>query len=279
MLGNKKTREEYSMDQQKNQYQIKIELKSDAIFTNGEKQRNIVQSRALTDEDGFVYLHAKSLKGHLKKQAFWLLHKYDSVYQNTKEISEANKSHIKQRRDQFLSSIEVLFGLNDWEKQLFIPVDMNVKKHPTQGLIKLGHLQLPQRVRQYFSQLLNEEVSAQYVQLNKQELLEAQSNIRTYIQLDETGVVKDNQLASFHTVKRGLVFFADINIQPDPLNKFYNANDFNTYLDDLSLIVKSMRVIGAGVHRGTGNIQAELLLNGRSYCSPSLGSKQGEMTT
>lgn len=267
------------MNQQENQYQIKIELKSDAIFTNGEKQRNVVQSRALTDEDGFVYLHAKSLKGHLKKQAFWLLHKYDNVYQNVNEINETEKSYVKQRRDQFLTSIEVLFGLNGWEKKLFIPVDMKVQsEHPTQSLIKLGHLQLPQRVRQYFTQLFHDEASAQYVQLNKQELLEAQSNIRTYIQLEQTGVVKDNQLASFHTVKRGLVFFADIYIQPDPINKFYKANDFNAYLDDLSLIVKSMRVIGAGVHRGTGNIKAELLLNGQPYNSASLGSKQGEMT-
>lgn len=227
-------------------YVLEIRLLSDAIFRNGEKERNLVQSRAQTDEFGFVYYHAKSLKGQLKRQGLWLVQQYI-------EMGEAGRI----RAYALLDSLDKLFGINTWElKQAWKPqsvmqdyLTMKQQKDGLQGqgIMKLTHLQMPPMVKAYFRDLV---ASGEF---SVHDLIDAQTHIRTEIQLEER-VIKDKMLNTFHVVKRGLVFQSWLDFEEDP----------SAVLQDLLRIVSSLDRIGAGIHRGHGQVEAALWINGRN---------------
>lgn len=225
------------------EYIIEIKLRSETIFASGEKERNLVQSRALSDEYGFVYFHAKSLKGQMKRQALWLLRQY---------IAIGNGNY--DRAYEFLHSMDRLFGVNTWEveeawglKEFLRDYLSHVPGHRLQGqgIMKLSHLELPQQVKDYFADLIDSN------EFSSHDLITAQTHIRTEIQL-ENDVIKDKMLNSYQAVKKGLVFQSRLffDDHPGPL------------LPDLSRIIYSMERIGAGVHRGRGEIEARLLIDG-----------------
>lgn len=224
-------------------YTLKIKICSEAIFTGGEKESNLVQSKALTDENGFVYFHAKSLKGQLKRQGFWLLDQY--------------KNFADQKRaEEFLGSLIALFGINDEEINLHYPKYYNTyrsdKPFMEQGIMSLSNLELPEAIRNYFLNLLKEDEESGYYRLSYHELLEAQTNIRTGIQLED-GVIKNHMFNTYHTVKEGLVFYSKLSFTSKP----------DGYLPDLMRIIYSLDRIGAGIHRGRGQVEAKLLIDGK----------------
>ncbi|MRN53123.1 hypothetical protein [Paenibacillus monticola] len=215
-----------------NSYVIEICLRSEAIFGSGEKERNLVQSKALTDAEGFVYFHAKSLKGQLKRQAIWLQQQYDSF--------------DREQGVAFQGSIAALFGLNSWEldESIAEPYKKVLREH---GIMKFSHLELPASVREYFRAMLAEDRANGYIQLSQHDLIEAQTHIRTGIQCG-----KDKMLTTFHTVKKGLIFYSTLTFDEDPA----------VHLPALTRIVYSLNRIGANIHRGRGEVSARLLVNG-----------------
>ncbi|MBE1555403.1 RAMP superfamily CRISPR-associated protein [Sporosarcina limicola] len=227
-------------------YQIEIQLLSEAIFASGEKERNLAQSKVLTDQYGFVYFHAKSLKGQLKKQAFWLYKQYEHL--------------DPQHAATFLQSLAVLFGINKLEMKHYAP---KFKKHdfPTQGIMRLSNLELPESVRRYYIELLSKDRDAGYSHLSSHDLIEAQTELRTAIQLED-GVTKDQMFTTYQAVKKGLIFYSTITFVTDSINPKDDLNPIN-YIEDLLRILGSMTRIGAGVHRGRGKIEARLLQEGK----------------
>jgi hypothetical protein len=218
-------------------YQIQVRLQSEAIFASGEKERNLVHSKALTDPYGFVYFHAKSFKGQLKKQAFWLWKQYEKV--------------DSQRADSFLHSLITLFGINKLEIGAYgIGNRVGVKENSG---IALTNLELSEPLRNYFINLMVEEVEEGYIHFSASDLVEAQTNIRTQIEL-ENGTAKDNRLTTTQTVKEGLIFYSTVTFLDPPTEKL---------LADLKRIVNSFSRIGAGIHRGRGEVEARLLCNGK----------------
>lgn len=227
------------------EYILELRLLSETVFSSGEKERNLVQSRALTDRYGFVYFHAKSLKGQLKRQALWLVQQYIAM-------GEAGKIRAKA----FLDSMDILFGVNKWElEKAWTPQDfMHSYLHCKQevgglrgqGIMKLTHLELPQVVRDYFRNIVG---SAEF---SVHDLIAAQTHIRTEIQLEE-GVVKDRMLNTYQAVKKGLVFQSRLFFDEDP----------TSVLPDLLRILYSLDRVGAGIHRGRGEVEAKLLKNGK----------------
>lgn len=221
-----------------NTYKIEIEICSEAIFTAGEKERNIVQSRAQTDKYGFVYFHAKTLKGQLKRQAFWLLGQYSNI---DKSLS-----------DSFYDSIIKLFGINYVEAKIVNEkYELDIPKECQQaGLIRLSNLELDEKLRKYFIQLQKEDAENGYYRISPHDLIEAQTHIRTGIQLED-GVAKDKMLSTFHTVRKDLVFYSKVIFEEKPSDITIN---------DLARIVYSFRRIGAGIHRGRGEVKSRLFI-------------------
>ncbi|MFP7285687.1 hypothetical protein SFC15_05575 [Shouchella clausii] len=218
-------------------YQIQVRLQSEAIFASGEKERNLVHSKALTDPYGFVYFHAKSFKGQLKKQAFWLWKQYDKV--------------DSQRANSFLHSLVTLFGINKLEIDAY-GIGDRVGAKDNSG-IALTNLELAESIRNYFINLMVEEIEEGYIHFSASDLVEAQTNIRTQIEL-ENGTAKDKRLTTIQTVKEGLIFYSTVTFLEPPTENL---------LSDLKQIVNSLSRIGAGIHRGRGEVEACLLCNGK----------------
>ncbi|RAU94350.1 hypothetical protein [Paenibacillus sp. YN15] len=234
-------------DNRHSEYILELRLLSEAVFRNGEKERNLAQSRAQTDACGFVYFHAKSLKGQLKRQALWLVQQYVAMGEQGETRARA-----------FLDSMDTLFGVNVWElERAWEPRDfmrgyLKMKQQANglrgQGIMKLTHLELPPEVREYFRDMVTggEEFSIH-------DLIEAQTHIRTEIQL-EAGQAKEKMLNTYQAVKRGLVFQSRLFFEENPA----------AVLPDLLRIISSLDRIGAGVHRGRGQVEAKLLIDGKN---------------
>ncbi|UHA72129.1 hypothetical protein [Paenibacillus sp. 481] len=239
-------------------YKIEVRLDSEAIFSSGEKERNLVQTKVLADRHGFVYFHAKSFKGQLKRQAFWLLERYSEI---DKELEKS-----------FFSSIVVLFGINKEEIELFdieklASDDETFKGNYVQqqpGVLRFGHLELDEQVKRRFTALQSEDQATGYFRVTPHDLIEAQTHIRTGIQLQD-GIVKDRMLTTYHTVKQGLVFYSSLTFD----STIFKEEDGNKelHIENLQRIVSSFRRIGAGIHRGRGEVTARLLVDGQATCS------------
>ncbi len=219
-------------------HKIEVRIRSEAIFNSAEKEDNTVQNKVLSDGFGFVYFHAKSFKGQLKNQAMWLWKQYNAMDQ---VIARS-----------FFRSIVKLFGINQEEEKCCLGTTGIVGSE--QGIMKLSNLCLDARIRDWFLQMYDEDISKGYFRLSPQDLIEAQTHIRTSIQLDE-GVVQDKMMTTFHTVKEGLAFYSTL----------YFDEDRSDYLGDVYRIVHSIRRIGAGIHRGRGLVEARLLINGHNH--------------
>lgn len=231
-------------------YKIQVRICSEAIFSSGERERNLVQSRALTDRHGFVYFHAKTLKGQLKRQAFWLLEQY--------------KSFDAKQAESFFGSIVRLFGINNDELELYYP-ELKKAYHQQQGIMKLGHLELDERIRAYFYKLQLKDEQNRYYNISPHDLIKAQTHIRTGIQLED-GVVRDRMMTTYHTVRHGLIFYAKLSFDGDP----------SYDLENLQRIIYSFCRIGAGIHRGRGEIKACLLIDGKEAAFRKVLDEEGE---
>ncbi len=236
----------------KRDHKIEVQICSEAIFSSGEKERNLVQSRVLADRYGLVYLHAKTLKGQLKRQAFWLLRQYQSF--------------DDRRAETFLDSVIQLFGINSMELEMIKLKEVrNFSSSSHQGIMKLSPLELDKRLRNYFIALQEKDARDKYYRISPHDLIEAQTHIRTGIQLED-GRTKDKRLTTYHTVKEGLVFYSSLSFDTDPTD----------YLADLQRIVHSLERIGAGIHRGRGQVAACLLVDGEEATYVKCKDKGGE---
>lgn len=218
------------------EYKLEIFILSEAIFSSGEKEHNLVQTKVLADQDGFVYFHAKTLKGQLKRQAFWLLEQYKSFDEN--------------RAKEFFASVVKLFGINNTEINAYCPDSSKKDYHQQQGIMQLSNLELNETVRRYFNSLKLKKGKEGYCNISAHDLIEAQTNIRTGIQL-ENGVTKNKMMTTYHTVKEGLYFYGTLHF----------SENVEPYLQDLKRIIYSFKRMGAGIHRGRGEVEAKLYIN------------------
>lgn len=226
---------------------IRIKLLSEAIFDSGEQVANHVHSQALSDDYGCVYYHAKTLKGVLKRQAFWLYQVYRAMGREDAAMD-------------FIQAVADLFGFHEEEEKLYGIENVTWR----QGYMRLGNLQLPSSVRQQVHNWLtihanqDNTKSEPYIHFSPQDMLEAQTNVRTMIQMED-GLVKDRMFTSFHTVKQGLVFESVVEFDQYPAI---------SHVQHLARIVRSLERIGAGENRGYGRVDATLWINGKMIKHP-----------
>lgn len=224
-------------------FKIRIELFSEAIFTSGDGENNLVQTKAQTDEYGFVYLHAKTLKGQLKNHAIWLLKQYIHI-----DVDYAKK---------FYDALIYLFGISKKENKKileFYDSQYICDKQECQGALKISNLMLNKKIRDEYKLLYENDEKLDYFNMSPNDIIEAQTNVRTYIQL-ENGLAKEKMLNTFHTIKKGLVFYSDIS--------FICGDKPNQSDENLTLclyeVINSFRRLGAGIHSGRGEVKSSLI--------------------
>lgn len=250
---------------------IEVELKTETIFNSGESDSNIVQTKALTDADGFVYFHSKTLKGQLKDRAFWLYDRY----------SESKDGEEKAKK--MANAIAYLFGIEEQELISRYPNVKNSDKDPEsekfegfiksldydlyptfqkdplycEGHLKIGCLEFSQEFKEMFNQLKKAEdrTSEEYIRFSNDALIKAQTNIRTSISIGENGVTKDKFLGKYHTVRAGFKFESKLD--------FISGNDakvdVSKFEPELNMIVMALDRIGANTNRGRGKVSSRLI--------------------
>jgi CRISPR/Cas system CSM-associated protein Csm3 (group 7 of RAMP superfamily) len=212
-------------------YIIKITLESEAVFNSGEEDRNLVNEKVLSDEDGFVYLHAKTFKGILRQRGKWICDKLGGIY-------EEFDNNI----------IDRMFGTQGNP----ILDDDTEYIGSTTSILQIGNLELNDDIKEIFRLFNTSEDGIDY-KITPYELEQAQTNIRTKIKIGEKGVVQEHRTMAYHTVKKGLEFYSNVNLNIN------NAKERVKYELLLALIVNNIDKIGASVNRGRGQVKGELL--------------------
>jgi hypothetical protein len=64
-------------------------------------------------------------------------------------------------------------------------------------------------------------------------------------------VAKNKMLNTFHTVRKGLIFYSTVS---------FEEKSSDIMIKDLAKIVYSLRRIGAGIHRGRGEVNSRLFI-------------------
>lgn len=236
---------------------IQVTLKTEAIFNSGEADSNIVHSKALTDDNGFVYFHSKTLKGQLKDRAFWLYDRYS-------EASDGKDSAKK-----MANAIAYLFGIEQEELMSRYPkdksnkytefverLDETIQRDPLycEGHLKIGNLEFDEELRE----LLNEVKSSfsedgNYINFSNDALIKAQTNIRTSISIGKNGVTEDKFLRKYHTIRSGFKFESKIEYIPT------NDEKAKSFESELKMIVKSLDRIGSRTNRGRGKVVSKFI--------------------
>lgn len=247
---------------------IEVELKTETIFNSGESDSNIVHTKVLTDVDGFVYFHSKTLKGQLKDRAFWLYDRY----------SESGDG--KEKAKKMANVIAYLFGIEEQELISRYPNEENsvknsepknfkdsldydlypsFQKNPLycEGHLKIGCLEFSQEFKSMFNQLkkTNDRTAEEYIRFSNDALIKAQTNIRTSISIGENGVTKDKFLGKYHTVRAGFKFEANLDFIPENDTKV----DVSEFEPELKMIVMALDRIGASTNRGRGKVSSRLI--------------------
>lgn len=225
-------------------YFLKITLKSEAIFNSGEEEQNLVSDKVLADEYGFVYFHAKTLKGQLRKRAEWLRNKLLQI-KGEEKIKAYEKSIVK------------LFGSEYQGNKVKNSLSKAKKNRDTdynhRGIMTLRNLELSEELRDYLKFInSNRDTDNLEYKITPYDMIEAQTNRRTRIQIGEDGTNEESMMMTYHTVKDGLVFYSEINFLDEIDKKDLTA---------LNAIVNSLEYIGSSINRGRGKIKAELLIN------------------
>lgn len=150
---------------------IKLSLISDCIFGSGQSIPGGEDSGVQHDEHGFIYYKASSMKGLLKE-----------MMENVLMWEGKSETQIK-------AEIERLFGTTG---------SNNADKEK----IRFSDFTFPQQ--------LKELVLAEYDEVNVQEILEAQTYLKTVTAIDETGTAKAGSLRVMRCIRKGFTLYGEI---------------------------------------------------------------------
>ena len=153
---------------------VKITLKSDAIFGNGQSIPGAEDISVLTDEYGFVYYKGSSLKGLFREAMENLLlwkgkSKQDSRYELIRLLGVSDNNG------------------QDYDKLTFS--DFHISKEIRDAILN-----------EYDEKIL----------FNKQEVIDSQTYLRTLTSVDEDGIAKKGSLRMIRCIRQGMVFYGEI---------------------------------------------------------------------
>lgn len=209
-------------------YQIKIELKSDALIGSGEGFGTIINSDVVFDDLGLPMIPAKRLKGCLRDAANEVCH----MLQQAK---------IEIFKDSSLSQSEK----NEYEKVA------NIFGRPGQK----------ESTPIYFSNCTIEEYENKrnalcYFKEKYPTLLTADKILSTFAYLrrqtaigEESGAAQEHSLRTIRVLKKGLVFYGEISLEQE------DQGDVNL----LALACFNLRRLGGKRQRGFGEVECKIL--------------------
>lgn len=200
-----------------NHIRFEIELLSDAIFGTGQSIPGDVDLEIVHDEYGFPYMKGKTFKGNLRKK--------------TEELAEILKNF---HNTDFSEHIDNMFGTP------------NMGINSCQGL-RFSNCELSDNVRNFFIAIIKNKRE----EITPQEVTKALTEYRYFTSIDEDGSYKDKSLRTFRVIKKGLIFYVDI-------NKSIELTDIELAL--LSGGIRFMKNLGTMKSRGKGEIVGRLLI-------------------
>lgn len=158
------------------EYSIKINLLTDAIFGSGYSVAGFLDSDVMYDEYGFPYINGKTLKGKIGEMATAFVNMIKSV----PEFSDYGEV-FQQKRDK-------LFGVaNEYEH----------------NKLKFSDCEISKNIRDYFK------FHMQSSNITPAEILEALTHVETATSIDyKRGAAKKNSLRSFRVINRGITLYS-----------------------------------------------------------------------
>jgi len=160
------------------EYLIKINLLTDAVFGSGNSVPGFVDVDILYDAYGFPYINGKTLKGKLAEMATVFVNMINSI------------PELKEHGEYYQRKKETLFGV------------ANKYYH---NKLKFSDCEISKNVREYF--IAHMESS----NISPNEILEALTHMETITSIDyDKGAAKKNSLRSYRIVNRGIALYSVI---------------------------------------------------------------------
>lgn len=222
-------------------YEITLELLSDACFGAGVSQNGLVNNEVLLDSDGYPYLLGKTFKGVLRESIDNIM--YLALSENEDEKIDrwfgkknAGETHIggisKKTNDNqgelYISNFELTYDIK-------IPLENIIDRYT--NLIKLDK-SIPKNKRKPYIKLYRENVALCSIM-----------GLESSTRISDKGTAKDGSLRTMRVLKKGIKFKAQLNVKEE-LSK-----------DDEELLkqcLNSITSIGINKTRGKGRVKVSL---------------------
>lgn len=205
-----------------NQYLLQVELVSDTSFGQGYGIPGLVDQDVALDECGCPYLHGRTLKGLLSEACAEILYAIDDAGYLWHKVADS------------------LFGRPGSDLS-------------SQGMLRVGHAQLPQPLRQ----AIHAEVSTGNV--SREEIVGSLTVIRHQTAMDNRSAPEPYSLRNSRAVIRGTFLEAALYVDEIAIDGIDTALSRKYQEALLSACALGMRRAGTSRNRGRGRIRAKLL--------------------
>lgn len=207
-------------------YDLKLTLNSDTLIGSGEGYGAVVDSDVVFDDCGIPYIPAKRVKGLLRDSA-----------RIAGEMLETAKLELNR------CSLDELFGNPGMDASADISVsNLYVEDYEN------NHKWIDFFINgKDFHEKISKETVIQYF-----------TSLRRSTQIDEDGVAKDHSLRTARVIKRGNVFYGNVELRGT------DDADLNKKECLLALACMNLKNIGTKRNRGFGEVKAELKERGSS---------------
>lgn len=186
---------------------VEIDLISEAIFGNGESSTSFVDIEILKDEIGIPFFKGKTFKGKLRE-----------------EVYEIEKILIKNNLISDNNVTEALFGKEG-------------EYNPT--ILKFSDCKIDSKIENNLRYAIEENI------VNKDELTEAFTEIRTFTKIDDKGIAEIGSLRQARVIRKGIKLYTNIICQRE-LTKIEKGL--------LACGISALRNIGMMESRGKGQV-------------------------
>ncbi|ORX23353.1 hypothetical protein BVF91_07455 [Thermoanaerobacterium sp. PSU-2] len=212
---------------------IKVELKSDLCISSGEGLSGIIDVDVIYDDNGIPYLPAKRFKGILREAA--------------EDISDIYPEKYSQK------IINDLFGDPETNSvgELYIDNGYIENYHTIAKFIKMCN-----NNKSYKNLFPKQYVKSYFTNIHQQTAIDRKN-----------GISKDKSLRVIRTIKKGNLFYLNINID--------SIIDYDKKVELLRDACKIIRHIGLSRTRGLGEVRCKLIENNINEINKGMNSYSG----
>ncbi|MFW6172256.1 MAG: RAMP superfamily CRISPR-associated protein [Elusimicrobiota bacterium] len=215
------------------QYQLKIELLSDALIGSGEGYGAIIDSDVVFDDVGIPFIPGKRIKGCLRDS----MNKVSYMIESSGLLKSNKSSHGFQILEELFGSPGEMYSSPLYISNFFID---NYKEN--RKVLKYLHKKYPKIITE-------ESIVDHFCEIRQKTAIE-----------ETTGTAKPHSLRSLRVLKKGLSFRGKIELM-----------ESNLYFKKLiALSCFNLRRIGTERNRGLGEIECKLFHNNKEVTVESI---------